>query len=120
MVNILPIKSKLHFDVLTVDQVTEIREATLQVLQSVGVHFPSERALKIFAEHGAQVDAESQIVRLPPDLVEEAMSHAPRIYTLSGRTKGANLTLDGSASHFSTDGSGTETIDDSLPKPMWG
>jgi trimethylamine--corrinoid protein Co-methyltransferase len=111
MVNIQPIKSKLQLDVLTVDQVTEIREATLQVLQSVGVHFPSERALKIFAEHGAQVDAESQIVRLPPDLVLEAMSHAPRVYTLSGRAEGTSLTLDGSMSYFSTDGSGTETID---------
>jgi len=111
MVNIQPIKSKLQLDVLTVDQVAEIRAATLHVLKTVGVHFPSERALQIFAEHGAQVNAESQIVRLPPELVLEAMSHAPRVYTLSGRAEGTNLTLDGSASHFSTDGSGTETID---------
>ena len=39
------------------------------------------------------------------------MSHAPRVYTLSGRADGTDLTLDGSASYFSTDGSGTATID---------
>lgn len=111
MVNIQPIKSKLQLDVLSADQVAEIREATLHVLNTVGVQFPSERALQIFAEHGAQVDFGSQIVRLSPELVLDAMSQAPRVYTLSGRSEGTILTLDGSASHFSTDGSGTETID---------
>jgi trimethylamine--corrinoid protein Co-methyltransferase len=111
MVNIQPIKSKLRLNVLSVNQVAEIRAATLHVLKTVGIHFPSERALRIFAEHGAQVDTESQIVRLAPELVLEAMSNAPRVYTLSGRAEGTNLTLDGLASHFSTDGSGTETID---------
>jgi len=111
MVNIQPIKSELRLTVLTPDQIAEIRAATLHVLKTVGVHFPSERALRVFADHGAQVDFASQIVRLDPELVLEAMSHAPRVYTLSGRGEGTNLNLDGSASHFSTDGSGTETID---------
>ena len=111
MVNIQPIKSKLQIDVLTVEQVAKIRAATLHVLKTVGVHFLSERALRVFSEHGAQVDTESQIVRLPPQMVLEALSHAPRVFTLSGRGEGTNLILDGSASYFSTDGSGTETID---------
>jgi trimethylamine---corrinoid protein Co-methyltransferase len=111
MVNIQPIKSKLRLDVLSDDQIAEIKAATLQVLDTVGVHFPSERALEIFAEHGADVDAESHIVRMSPELVLEAMSLAPRTYTLAGRVPGTELTLDGSASHFATDGSGTETID---------
>jgi len=111
MVNIKPIRNKLHLNVLDDGQVAEIRAATLYILDTVGVHFPSERALKVFVKHGAQVDLESQIVRLAPDLVLEAMSYAPRVYTLSGRADGTDLTLDGSASYFATDGSGTETID---------
>jgi len=111
MVNIEPIKNKLEFNVLTSGQVKEIRSATLTILENVGVHFPSERALKVFSEHGAEVDPDTQIVRFPADLVLEAMSHAPRVYTLSGRAAGTDLLLDGSASYFSTDGSGTETID---------
>jgi trimethylamine--corrinoid protein Co-methyltransferase len=111
MANYRPIKPKLHVNVLNTDQVAEIRAGTLHILETVGVHFPSERALRVFAEHGAQVDVESQIVRLSPDLVMEAMSYAPRTYTLSGRAEGTNLTLDGTASYFSTDGCGTETID---------
>ena len=111
MVNIQPIKSKLQLEVLSAEQVAEIRAGTLHTLETVGVHFPSERALRVFSKHGAQVDTESQIVRLPPEMVFEAMSQARRVYTLSGRVEGTNLVLDGSASYFSTDGSGTETID---------
>ncbi len=111
MVDINPIRPKLAIEILNSNQVAEIRAATLHILETVGVHFPSERALSIFAKHGATVDSELQIVRLSPDLVLEAMSHAPRVYTLSGRVEGTDLTLDGKSSYFSTDGSGTETID---------
>ena len=92
-------------------QLAEIKSATFQILETAGVHFPSERALQVFAEHGAQVDLESQIVRLSPELVAEAMSHAPRSYVLSGRAEGTDLLLDGTRSYFSTDGCGTLTVD---------
>jgi trimethylamine--corrinoid protein Co-methyltransferase len=111
MTNIQPIQLRVRTEVLTTDQLAEIKAATLHVLKTVGVHFPSERALSVFAKHGAQVDQKSQIVRLSPDLVMEAMSHAPRVYTLSGRAEGTDLSLDGTSSFFSTDGCGTETID---------
>jgi trimethylamine--corrinoid protein Co-methyltransferase len=111
MANIKPIKPRLRVDVLSANQVAEIRAATLHILETVGVHFPSETALRVFAEHGAQVDPESQIVRFSPDLVLEAISHAPRTFTLSGRVEGTDLVLDGRSSYFSTDGSGTKTID---------
>ena len=111
MANHRPIKPKLHVNVLTPDQIAEIRAGTMHILETVGVHFPSERALHVFAENGVQVDIESQIVRLTPDLVMEAMSYAPRTFSLSGRTEGTDLILDGTSSYFSTDGCGTETID---------
>ncbi|MEE9598991.1 MAG: trimethylamine methyltransferase family protein, partial [Anaerolineales bacterium] len=44
-------------------------------------------------------------------MVLEAMSQAPRVYTLGGRSPGTDLLLDGSVSYFGTDGCGTETID---------
>ena len=111
MPNIAPIQPKLHLEVMSTQQLAEIRAATLHVLEHVGVHFPSERALRVFAEHGANVDRKSQIVKLPPDLVIEAMGHAPRSYLLSGRAEGTDLTLDGSTTYFGTDGCGTRTID---------
>jgi hypothetical protein len=73
--------------------------------------FPSERALRVFIEHGVQVDVDSQVVCLSPELVTTALAHAPRSYVLSGRAEGTDLTLDGANSYFGTDGCGTETVD---------
>jgi len=111
MTDIKPIRPRSHLEVLNADELAAIQSATLHILEHVGVSFPSERALHIFAEHGAQVDMDGQIVRLPPDLVTEAMSHAPRSYVLSGRAEGTDLLLDGASSYFGTDGCGTLTVD---------
>jgi trimethylamine--corrinoid protein Co-methyltransferase len=111
MPDIMPIRSRFRFEVLSAEELEAIRSATLHILEHVGVRFPSERALRVFAEHGARVDLERQMVRLSPDLVMEAMSHAPHSYLLSGRAEGTDLPLDGASSYFGTDGCGVETID---------
>jgi trimethylamine--corrinoid protein Co-methyltransferase len=106
-----PIRPKLELEVLSLEELASIKSATLHILENVGVHFPSERALGILAEHGAQVDRHSQIAKLPPDLVVEAMHRAPRSYVLAGRAEGTDLVLDGTASYFCTDGCGVYTLD---------
>ena len=111
MTAIEPIKSNVDFKVLTSDQLTGIKSATLHVLAEVGVKFPSPKALNVFAEHGAQVDFETSIVRMSPELVLNAMAKAPRQYKLSGRVEGLDLELGSGKSYFATDGCGHETLD---------
>jgi trimethylamine--corrinoid protein Co-methyltransferase len=111
VVDIKPIQPQIKMELLTQDELDRIKSGTLQILQDVGVHFPSEQALMVFASHGATVDMETQIVRLQPELVLEAMSKAPRSYILSGRSEGTDLALDGSSSYFCTDGCGVHTQD---------
>ena len=111
MTSIEPIQPKFHLEVLDAGQLESIKLATLQVMEEVGVRFPSERALSVFEDHGAQVDWDRQVVRLAQEKVVEAMGHAPRSYVLSGRTAGSDLILDGSRSYFGTDGCGTLTVD---------
>jgi trimethylamine--corrinoid protein Co-methyltransferase len=98
-------------DVLTPAQIKTLQEGTLRLLQEVGVHFPSPRALKIFADHGADVDMETEIVRIPPDLVKKALSTAPRSFVLGGREERFDLTLDGRSSYLCTDGCGVHVVD---------
>jgi trimethylamine--corrinoid protein Co-methyltransferase len=119
VVDIKPIRPRLHLEVLNSDELTAIRSGTLHIMEHVGVSFPSRRALRIFAEHGALVDFERQIVQLPPDLVTEAMSRAPRSYVLSGRARGTDLLLDGTSSYFGTDGCGTLTVDFETGEPRY-
>jgi len=106
-----PIVPAYHLRILDDEQLERFKSATLTILEEVGIHCPSKKALNIYAEHGAQVDFESQIVKLPPDVVMEAMSHAPRYYTMGARSPAHDLNLDGTAMYCATDGCGTETID---------
>jgi trimethylamine--corrinoid protein Co-methyltransferase len=96
---------------LSDEQLAQFQSATLEILDDVGIHCPSEKTLNIYAEHGAHVDFESQTVKLPPDIVLEAMSHAPCFYTMGARSPTFDLRLDGTAMFCATDGCGTETID---------
>lgn len=106
-----PIVPGYHLRILSDEQLGQFKAATLEILEEVGIHCPSEKALAIYAEHGAQADFETQIVKLPPGVVLEAMSHAPRFYTMGARSPAYDLKLDGTAMYCATDGCGVETID---------
>jgi trimethylamine--corrinoid protein Co-methyltransferase len=106
-----PIVPTCHLRILSDEQLEQFKAATLEILATVGVHCPSEKALAIYTEHGAQVDWETQIVKLPPDVVVSAMSHAPRFYTMGARSEAHDLGLDGTAMYCATDGCGVTTVD---------
>lgn len=106
-----PIRPRRHLRILGDDQLDALQAATLEILDEVGVHCPSEIALDVFADHGALVDRASMVVRLPPDLVRAAMARAPRFYTMGARSAAHDIVLDGTAMYVATDGCGIETID---------
>jgi len=109
--DIIPFTSPFAVELLTQAQLETLQEGTLRLLDEVGVHFPSQRALEIFGDHGAQVDWETETVRMPPDLVEKAMSTAPRSFVLGGREERFDLFLDGSRSYLCSDGTGVHVVD---------
>jgi trimethylamine--corrinoid protein Co-methyltransferase len=106
-----PITPSYRLRILSDGQLEQFKSATLEILEETGVHCPSERALGIYADHGAAVDWESRIVKLPPDVVLGAMANAPRFYTMGAQSPAFDLKLDGTAMYCATDGCGTETID---------
>ena len=59
-----PIITPYRMNFLSKDQLENLQEATLTILEETGVLFPSEKALAVFAEHGAIVDHQRQIVRI--------------------------------------------------------
>jgi len=93
------------------ERLDQLQEATLQILEEVGVRFPSRMALAIFARYGAQVDHEAQIVKIPRDLVGKAMATVPRYFQLGARSPSCDFHLEDDATYFTTDGCGVETID---------
>ena len=109
--DIISISSHNKIEILSPSEIDNLRKGTYQLLAEVGVSYPSKKALTIFADHGAEVDWDTNIVRIPPDLVDKAMATAPRNIVLGGREPRFDLTLDGSRSYLTTDGCGVHVID---------
>jgi trimethylamine--corrinoid protein Co-methyltransferase len=108
---IQPIKPAFRIRILSDEQLEQFKSNTFEILEKTGFHCPSERALTIYAEHGGDVNFETQIVKLSPDVILEALSHAPRYYTMGGRTEAFDLDLSKGETYEATDGTGTKTVD---------
>ena len=52
------------------------------LLSDPGVRVHSDRALHLLAEHGAEVDFEARVVRIPAGLARRAVSTAPSSFYL--------------------------------------
>ena len=101
----------LSLDVLSPEDVQKIHTATLDIIENVGVRFPSEKALEIWEAHGATVDHETSIVKVPAGVIEAALRQAPPRYALAARDPAQDLALDGNHVFLGTDGCGVEVLD---------
>jgi trimethylamine--corrinoid protein Co-methyltransferase len=109
--DIVAFTSPFRRALLSPEHIRKLKTATLRLLEEVGIHCPSQKALEIFADHGAAVDMKKQRVRIPPDLVMKAMSSAPRSFLLAGREQRFDLMLDGNSTYICTAGTGVHVID---------
>ena len=89
---------------LSADQVEAIHDASLQLLETVGIEFLSPRALDVLAEAGAEVDRPAQMVRFDRDLVQALVARAPETFTLTPRNPERRIEIGGRAVCFSTVG----------------
>jgi trimethylamine--corrinoid protein Co-methyltransferase len=106
-----PIRTTYKLQFLSGEQLDQMQEATLRIMEEVGVKFPSEKALAILADHGAQVDRETQIAKIPRDLVRKAMATVPRYFQVGARDPSCDFHLEDGVTYFTTDGCGVETVD---------
>jgi len=111
--SVQPIKSALKLKILDDSDIRAIDETALRILEEVGVYMPLERALKIYADAGANVDFDHKIVKIPADLVKNSMAKAPRSFVLAGRNRPElDLKIDGvTGTYFSCGGGASSTID---------
>jgi trimethylamine--corrinoid protein Co-methyltransferase len=102
---------KLSLDILSLEEIRRLHTASLDVIESTGIRFPSKRALDIWEAHGAKVDRNTSIVKAPGHLIEDALKLAPPKYSLAARNPGQDLPLDGNHVFLGTDGCGVEVLD---------
>jgi len=93
--------------IVSPDEVRRIHETSLDILSEVGCVYYSKRALDVLAEAGAEVDYETTVAKLPPELVERALTTLPHTFTLGGRTQAFDLPIDGEHAYITSDGCAT-------------
>jgi trimethylamine--corrinoid protein Co-methyltransferase len=71
-----------HLQFLSRETIEHVVAEAYDLLSDPGVHMHSERALRLLAEHGAEVDLDAQVARIPADLARGAVETAPSSFYL--------------------------------------
>ncbi|MBT6094634.1 MAG: trimethylamine methyltransferase [Rhodospirillaceae bacterium] len=100
-----------YFTYLTEEDVRFVHEASLEILEETGLLVRSEKARHRFADHGAVVDHETEIVRLPSNIVETYRKLVPPTITLRGRDPDRDVTFPRDLPVVATASSAPDIID---------
>ena len=71
--------------VLSDDQIRKVHDKSMEILSRIGVVVPHEDMLGRLAAAGAEVDTSAQRVRMPEEMVMQAVASAGKSFTLYGR-----------------------------------
>src|SRR5215471_9859867 len=87
---------------LSADQIEAIHNASLQVLEEIGVNVLLPEAREIYRQAGADLDPNSTRVRFDRALIEASVAKAPPLFTLHARNPARNLTFGDNYANFAT------------------
>ena len=87
----------------------QVHRDSLKILAEVGVMFRSAAARRILTRHGARADGE--IVRIPAELVQQALQTAPRSFTLGARNPAFDFPMPSKFTGYTLDGAATFALD---------
>ncbi|MCP4876732.1 MAG: trimethylamine methyltransferase [Gammaproteobacteria bacterium] len=99
------------FSYLNSDDISYVHQSSLEILEEVGLQVRNEKARKRFAEHGAIVNHETEIVRLPATVVEKYRALVPPTITLRGRDPAFDVTFPRELPVFATASSAPDIVD---------
>ena len=85
--------------------------ATLDLLWNVGVKVESEEARQIYADNGCILDPETNIVKIPAHLVEDALGSIPKTLRLCGRDPKKDWIMESNRPGFTNFGEAIQLID---------
>lgn len=83
-----------QLEILSKNQIYEIHQATMDILEHVGVQINEPNAFSLLEKNGAEADEKSRYVRIPEYLVREAVKKAPSRFTLYAREKCYNVKIE--------------------------
>ncbi len=99
------------FSYLKDDEIDYVHQASLEILEETGLLVRNEKARKRFAEHGAKVNFDSHVVRIPADIVEKYRALIPPTITLRGRNPKFDVTFPRRLPVIATASSAPDIVD---------
>ncbi len=100
-----------HATFLTLEQVQRIHEASLEILEQVGLLVRNEKARARLAGHGCPVDSETLIVKFPRVVVEEFVKVIPPTFKFYARDPKFDRTLPADGPLVATASSAPNIVD---------
>ena len=98
-----------QLSLLNQKQIAQVHEATIEILEEVGIKVKSEKAREIFAQGGAAVEGE--IVKISASMLEAAIKSAPSKVILYGQEEKNDLHLEKNRTHLGTGGTVLYALD---------
>lgn len=96
---------------LTSQQVERVHQASLEILENIGLRVRHPKARDYFQKHGCQVDSETQVVKFPPPVVAEFSQAIPSKFTFHGRDSKYDRTIPDDSPVIVTASSAPDLID---------
>lgn len=100
-----------YFSYLTDAEIQYVHQASLEVLEETGLLVRSKKARKRYAEHGAIVDHDTEMVRIPAVVVEKYRKMIPPEITLRGRDPAFDVTFPRALPVIATASSAPDIVD---------
>ena len=105
-------KVRPKVSMLTEKEVRLIHDASLEILENIGVLYENKAALDVMEANGQKVDRSRGVAWLTPEIVERSIKTAPRRFVLASRDGKNDAVIDGEKMHHMTDGQASFTIDE--------
>jgi len=97
---------------LTEKDVRLVHNASLEILERIGVLYENKAALDVLEAHGQKVDRSTGVAWIKPEMVEKCIKTAPRKFALASRDGKNDAVIDGKQMHHMTDGQASFTLDE--------
>ncbi len=102
---VIPVKGG-QYRMLTEDQIKDLHNATVQVVEEVGIKLLHEEALELMAGNGCRVDFDNKVAKIPEDVLMKYVKMAPSEVRLYGRDPRYDVVLNDSDDVYVMGGAG--------------
>ncbi len=100
-----------YAELLTEKEALEVHQASLSLLEEVGILVRNEKARRIFIQAGCRLDSDTGAIRIPSGLVEEQRQAFPPSFTFRGRDPRYDRTIPRDGPLMITGSSAPDIID---------